>query len=74
MFCFLLSGKQTYIDVIFKHFRKELALQQEFKVWHAAHAAAFMITSIRSFKHGTFFFFFGGGGGGGGGGGANTLR
>ena len=64
MFCFLLSGKQTYIDVIFKtsaypfkHFRKELALQQEFKVWHAAHAAAFMITSIRSFKHGTFFFF-----------------
>ena len=73
MFCFLLSGKQTYIDVIFKtsaypfkHFRKELALQQEFKVWHAAHAAAFMITSIRSFKHGTFFFFWRGGGGGGG--------
>ena len=72
MFCFLLSGKQTYIDVIFKtsaypfkHFRKELALQQEFKVWHAAHAAAFMITSIRSFKHGTFFFFWRGGGGGG---------
>ena len=63
-----------YIDVIFKtsaypfkHFRKELALQQEFfKVWHAAHAAAFMITSIRSFKHGTFFFFWRGGGGGGG--------
>ena len=23
-----------------------------------AHAAAFMITSMRSFKHGTFFFFF----------------
>ena len=41
-----------------------------------AHAAAFMITSMRSFKYGTFFFFGGrgGGGGGGGGGGANTLR
>ena len=31
-----------------------------------AHAAAFMITSMRSFKHRTFFFFWRGGGGGGG--------
>ena len=66
-----MGNKRISNDVIFKtsaypfkHFRKELALQQEFKVWHAAHAAAFMITSIRSFKHGTFFFFWREGGGG----------
>ena len=41
--------------------------QERTGIWHAAHAAAFMIASMRSFKHGTFFF---GGGGGGGGGGA----
>ena len=37
---------------LFKHFRKELALQQDFKEWHAA---VIMITSMRSFKHGTIF-------------------
>ena len=38
-----------------------MVLQQDFK---ERHAAAFMITKIRSFKRETFFF--GGGGGGGG--------
>ena len=37
-----------------------MVLQQDFK---EQHAAAFMITKIRSFKRETFFF--GGGGGGG---------
>ena len=53
---FVMVNASAYL---FPHFRKGMVLQQDFK---ERHAAAFMITKIRSFKRETIFF--GGGGGG----------
>ena len=54
---FVIVNASVYL---FKHFRKVLALQQDFK---QQHTAVFMITSIGLFKYGPFFPVGGGGGG-----------